>query len=377
MSIQREGRNVTALAVAPDGLLVYAQGYRDEYTDTDALFLRRTNVPTVSGTKTRAHGLFASTQVADLQAPASVTKEFHDVYFDFNLRPYTFAPWFSNQYLTDGTAHGFNVDTPCASTGAASLTVNVWSIAQADSASPDHALQVLINGRPAGQGVWSGGNKMMQLSCPIASGLLHNGANQIELVTPQLNDVERQISLLHSITVEYSRSLDGSKSVDTYNRGATAKLFEVGNVPSTDVWVVDARYPDRATLVPYETQAQADGTFKLRFNASAGGTGHYFVVPAGQENLPLEMSKRQVKPIKPAAYLAVGPSQFGPSVKPLLVARAKEGLRCAFVIRRKSSIITAMAGMGRVRFKMPRVPSVRSICYCLVAPHTTTAITAV
>ncbi|HLX63152.1 MAG TPA: C25 family cysteine peptidase, partial [Planctomycetota bacterium] len=63
----------------------------------------------------------------------------------------------------------------------------------------------------------------------------------------------------------------------------------------------------------------------------AGGAGHYLVVPAGQENLPISVSKRQVKPVKAMTYMPVGPAQFSAAVQPLLMQRAKEGLRGTFV----------------------------------------------
>jgi hypothetical protein len=331
VSITREGRAVTALAVTADGVLVFGQGYQDDYTDKDALFLRRSGTATVAGQVTHAQGLFAGTQTVNVDSPASVMTDYHEVYFDFSLRPYSFAPWFSSQYLTNGTAQSFSVSTPGASSGVATLTLNLWSLTQNENVTFDHELQVLVNEQPVGQVSWSGGGKMMQLSFQVASGVLQSGANKIDLVTPQISGVDSQIAFVHSMNVDYTRSLDGSKLLDVYNSGSGSKLFELSNVADANAWVVDVRYPDRAALVPYETQAQGDGTYKLRFNASAGGTGHYTVVPAGQENLPTAVSRRTVKPVKLAAYLAVGPSQFGAGVQPLLVARSKEGLHGVFV----------------------------------------------
>src|SRR5205085_1607432 len=43
------------------------------------------------------------------------------------------------------------------------------------------------------------------------------------------------------------------------------------------------------------------------------------------------IEKRAVKPAKPSVYLATGPAHFEAGVKPLLMARSKEGLRGAFV----------------------------------------------
>ena len=97
-------------------------------------------------------------------ATDSVTTEFHDVYFDWSLRPYDMAPWFSNQYLTEGSTQSFTINVPDAAGGAATLVVNLWSVTSADSVNPDHALQVSVNGRAAGQAHWDGGGQLLKLS---------------------------------------------------------------------------------------------------------------------------------------------------------------------------------------------------------------------
>ncbi len=330
--VQREGITLVPLAVTPDGVLVFAPGYQDDYTGKDALFIRNTGAPTAAGQATSASGLFAGTQTVNATSPASVTTDYHDVYFDYNYRPYNFAPWFSSEYLTSGTTQTFALGTPNASSGAATLTVNLWSLAPTGSAPSDTTLQVLVNGQPAGQAVWSGGDKMMQLTFEIASGVLVNGSNQIDLVTPAADGTDGRVSFLHSMTVAYTQTLNGSKPLSIVNAADGSQLFEVSSLPGASAWVVDARYPDRAALVPYEAQAQADGTYTLRFTANPGGTGQYLVVPVGQENEPLSIEKRQVKPLKSAGvYMATGPSQFSPGVQPLLAQRSKEGVRGYFV----------------------------------------------
>jgi hypothetical protein len=188
-------------------------------------------------------------------------------------------------------------------------------------------LVVLVNGQALNQGnanTWSGGNKMIQVTLDIPAGV--SGANTIELVTPAIPGVDSQISFVHSLTIDYTRQLDGSGPVTTINSGTQPKLFELSNVASA-MWIVDARFPDRAALVPYEAQGQT-----IRFVANSGGLGQYLAVPAGQENHPLVVSKRQVKALKSnGTYLAVGPSQFSSGVQPLLLKHSKEGIKGTFV----------------------------------------------
>ncbi len=335
VSVQREGVTVTPLALTQDGLVVFGQGYQDDYTDKDALFLRSINGKTAAGQVAQSQDLFSPGQAVNTETPASVTSAYHDVYFDYNYRPYDFTPWFSSQYLTadavTGTTQSFSIGTPSASSGAATLTVTLWSLTQSGAAGPDHALQVLVNGQPAGQAEWNGGDKMLQLTFQIPSGALTAGSNQIDLVTPPVAGVDSQICFLNSMSIAYTRTLDGSNPVAVINSGSTPMVFEVTGVPGATAWVVDTRYPDRAALAPFETQPAGDGTYTLRFTANAGGTGQYLVVPMGQENLPVSITKTQVRPVKAAAYWAVGPSQFSAGVQPLLAQRSKEGIKGTFV----------------------------------------------
>ncbi len=162
---------------------------------------------------------------------------------------------------------------------------------------------------------------------------MNAGSNSIALVTPPISGVDSQIAFLHSMTFAYTRSLDGSQPTTVNNTGATTGIYELSNMSAANAWVVDARYPDRASLVPFQSQAQADGTYKLRFSAAVSGTGQFLVVPFGQENAPVAISKRQVKPIKSTSgtYWAVGETQFSAGVQPLLAQRAKEGIKGTFI----------------------------------------------
>ncbi len=322
LSLQREGRSLNALSVTADGLVVFGPGYSDEYTRRDALFLRRSSSATLVSPIPQIQDLFSSTQPVNVTSPASTSIEFHDVYFDFDLHPYTVAPWFSKKYLSAGSVQNFDVEIPGATSGPAKLAVNVCSLTSAA-----HLLQVAINGQPVGQASWTDGGQMIALSFAIGPGILSAGANRIELITP---GDDGAISFLHSITMNYTRTLDASKPIEVINESAATQLYEISNVSAAGAWVVDARFADRAALVPHSTQAAAYGTLTLRFSAAAGGSGKYLVVPKGLEQRPDAVNLRQVKPVKSTTYLATGPAQFGATVQPLLLQRAKEGLRAQF-----------------------------------------------
>ncbi|HLX61050.1 MAG TPA: C25 family cysteine peptidase [Planctomycetota bacterium] len=337
LRVQREGRAVTPLALTADAVVLYAPGYSDDYTDKDAFFLYASNAATQAGSVSHSSGLFAPNVSAQSSAGATVTAQFHDVYFDWNLRPYNYPPYFSSQYLTNGSTQSFTLNASGASSAAGALTVNAWSLTQSSppegGTTNDHALNAFVNGAPVGQATWSGGGKFVAITFQIPTNVLVSGVNQIDLVTPELSGVSSQIALLHSLSLDYTKSLaaNGGATTEIVNASAFAKVYEVGGLSTAALWVVDARYPDRAALAPYETQANADGSFVARFTAQAGGSGKYLVVPAGSELSPLSVSKRSLRPAPAAQYLATGPNQFAGAIQPLVAAHGKEGIKGVFV----------------------------------------------
>ncbi len=90
--IQREGRSIRALNASADGVLLYAPGYEDDYTDRDAFFFTASNTPILTSVVPQVHGLYE--QPAESVTAATATAQFHDVYYDYSLRPFNFPPWF-------------------------------------------------------------------------------------------------------------------------------------------------------------------------------------------------------------------------------------------------------------------------------------------
>ena len=327
LSIQRGGQPVTALDANERGLTLYAPGYTDRYTNKDVFFLSRTALPTQVSRMESPQDLFTVDRIAETSTSATAIKTFSDVYFDWSLQPYTFTPWFSNQYLTDGTVQKFTIDLPGNTGQAATLTVNLWSLTTRPELDPDHALQPIVNGQTLSSVSWQGGDKALAITFDLPANATIAGANTIELFTPNLNS--GQIALLHSFSVEYAKEL---KSSDALKIAAAKEddVIEIAGFVTQSLWVVDARDADHAVSLGYETQLQADGTYTARFVAANAG-GPYVVVPQGSEISALATTRCVIAPPTAAGYLAVGPQQFGGEIQPLLNARNAEGLNAVFV----------------------------------------------
>jgi hypothetical protein len=275
-----------------------------------------------------AKGLFEINVNAATTTRATARLDFHDIYFDFSKRPYGYAPWFANQYLTEGTTQVFTMNLPDADGSAGMLSVNLWSVAVPDSTA--HALQAFVNGTFIGERTWRQSGQALELSFNIDAGILHAGDDVIELRTPDLPGNPPQLSFVNSLAANYERVLRSAQPVEIH-AAAAGQVFEINGLPAAGAWVVDARFPDRALLAPCQTQSNADGSVSLRFVAQSGGTDTYRVVPRGQE-IRADFIEERLLQALPAGvqWLAIGPKQFGPPLMPLLQRRSKEGLRAAF-----------------------------------------------
>ncbi len=327
ITITRGGQPVQALSATQAGLALYAPGYSDEYTDKDVFFLKAspftaTDVAAVPPTPNLFGGVATNT------SSATVSAEYTDVYYDWSLRPQDYTPWFSNKYLTSGTTQTFTLNVPNVASGVTSLNVNLWSFKGNLGPAIDHVLQVFVNGTPIGQSAWNADGQAVSLSMQVPAGVLVSGNNVIDLRTP--SDPSNQVSLVHSISADYTKTLSGSSIVNTQAQ----QVYEVSGLPSSNLWVVNAANPNSPQLIGYQTQTQTQtqgyATYTARFEATATGT--VLVIPTGSELQPQAIAVRRLQPVAAGwQYIAVGPSQFASTIQPLISARNAEGLPATFV----------------------------------------------
>lgn len=252
------------------------------------------------------------------------------------LRPLQYPPWFSEKILTENSLHEFTLNLPHLLPGAGRIEIQVYSLSDQPGVSPDHALQLFVNGVPSGEAHWDGAGEMMRLSFDVPDGTLKSGENLIELATPSIPGVESQIAFVYAISAEYEKAFCGPGEVRISGAvdGPANRVYEVKGLTTDGLWVVDARTEDAATLVGYETRVEGDGSVTARFRVDGGmwgGTGGLLVVPMGRELAPESVTSRTIRGAPEVEYLAVGPAQFADAIEPLLDARARQGLSTAFV----------------------------------------------
>ncbi|MCK6470534.1 MAG: C25 family cysteine peptidase [Planctomycetes bacterium] len=339
--IYRGGFTVHALGIVNGDVALYAPGYADRYTENDAFFFYPQPGKTKAQKLKKANGLFKG-QVEALDAGTNtVTDRYKDVYFNFTKKPLAYEPWISSQFLAqDGGGSGlssFTLTLPNLVAGEASLQATVFGHSDAaDELGDDHALQVFVNGNLAGNVTWEAKDGKVTFTFPNLSGVLAAGDNTVELVTPPLAGIASQLGFVYSLSATYPMALQGPGPlvIDGSAGGASTRVYEVSGLETDELWIVDARRPEKANLIAYETRDDG-GSFTARFKVKGGewGAGDgILVVPHGDELAPLDVSARTIQRLpKTVGYLATGPARFESALQPLLDQRAAEGLAPVFV----------------------------------------------
>ncbi|MCX7806484.1 MAG: C25 family cysteine peptidase, partial [Planctomycetota bacterium] len=328
--VLREGEAIRTVAADGNGLVLWAPGYEDAYTDKDAFFLLADSSPTREAGEKKSEGLFASGRKTVTEHVATATIDFHDVYYQWDaaLMPYSYPPWFSSKFLSGGTTHEFPITLRAPADGSGKLTVVLFSQSDVPEENPDHSLHVTVNDSLVGTASWDGGGKMLSLTFDVPRKTLRDGVNSIVLRTPSLASGRRVFSFLHSLIVEYRQDLvwgGGTFEVSASRRG----VYEVSGLPSGEVWAVRVDDPTDVSGVPWASREGPDGSWTVRFLASKAG--RYAICPKGGEATPVSVEARRIEPLAgPLDYLAAGPASFGEAVAPLLEARAAEGMKTAF-----------------------------------------------
>ncbi|MCK6471413.1 MAG: C25 family cysteine peptidase [Planctomycetes bacterium] len=324
VDVLRSGRPLPVLGLNGGDVIVFGPGYRDRYTTRDALFLAKNAKPLLAEAPGVASGLFeagaAETAVAD-----TAKLNFHDVYFDWGLRPLDYPPWFSNQYLTNDSTRTFALATPGALDDAATLSVRIWNFGRPSGTPPHGTLRAFVNGTPCGEAAWNGDANALELTFAVPGNVLNDGPNTIDLQTPDLG-VPSYLSLLHSMSITYRRVLDAAAAADFQATGNA--LYEVTGLKDGSLWVVDASDPYKAKQIAYEARADS-GSFVARFRAPQQAE-RVLVVPVGAESGVESLALCKIARAPKCGYLAVGSLEYEDALKPLLKARKKEKLKPKF-----------------------------------------------
>ena len=233
------------------------------------------------------------------------------------------STWFWHKIQPDGT---FTIDLTLANAadGSGQITFNLWGLSSNPNISPDHDLNVLINGQPFTTLRWDGTAPLTQ-TVTIPAGLLHQGSNQITFNNPPAENLV-DLMLLDWMDLMYhaSPALTGQPfSINT----------QAGNVQVADMAqrpflfdVTQPNHPERLTNQLYQDKTL---TFKASENRK-------YLITTGSEmqhpaNLSLMRNRSWLEAVSGADFVIITTDGLKTAVSPLKQQRAAAGLQTAVV----------------------------------------------
>ena len=214
----------------------------------------------------------------------------------------------------------YPIEVSAIAPGASKLSV--WVQGASDfPAEPDHHVRVYVNGTLVGELIWDG-KQAKHLDIELASGLLREGDNVLELENVGDTEASYSMVMLDRYAVEYPRlahSSDG-RLEGRWNGAGTAELSGL----AAGTHVLDTSETAPRWLV--DTELGADG--KLRFHADAGRS-YLAVSPEAVYHPAVTTAKssRLKNARHRADYLLIAPEAFLQATTPLLELRRGDGLK--------------------------------------------------
>jgi hypothetical protein len=307
-------------------------GFVEFYGEAEDSFYTRTNVYQLLVAPRFVERVKVDRRVPSVHREAPTTYS-ESLLVDSN-RAYSFVsptgdPWFNTSMVAQA-------DTPLAidfplyvdhlGKGQAMLNVGLWGVTNWPDNPADHHAQVWLNGTLLWDEYFDG-LVDLSLNIELPDGLLQEGENTMSLVLPGDTGVRFEMVNLDTYGVEYPRAFAARQGRLDFE--ADAKVFEVGELPSSEVVVYFAgdghRGSDLWFVDRVETAPSGEGV-TARF-AGTNGEARYFVSTVDGLLKPLIVPPRAPDDIVSgsAEYLVISHADFLGDLGPLLEAREARG----------------------------------------------------
>lgn len=173
----------------------------------------------------------------------------------------------------------FTLNVPALAAGAnPSLTVRLSSATTSDLKN-EHRVIVRVNGTQVANSAWKG-IKAQVVTAALGQGLLHEGANTVELEAVLGSGITSSIVYLDSFDLSYPRSFAASGDALAF-RGDGAANVTVGPFTDEHVLVLDLTKATQPRVVSNVLVDQADGHYRASLAPAAAATPYYAVSESG------------------------------------------------------------------------------------------------
>ena len=223
-------------------------------------------------------------------------------------------------------AYPLTIEAPLTSGPAATLTVWLQAYTASSSQTPDHLVQISINGTYLGAVSWDGKTAYIA-TLTVPAHLLQNGQNQVQLSLPGLPDVFVEGVWLDALALRYPTNQAGTGQLH-FEGEAGQKSYVLSNW-TTGLSLYDVTDPHQPLrLTGYNL---IDGVLTLGDHSL--DPARYLVVPTPHIKNPLLLQPAQavIDPAGGADYVIITPPGLANAIAPLAAYRAAQGLRVTTV----------------------------------------------
>ena len=310
-------------------LLFYAQPRFSRWTESDVYFLQLTQAPgiRVGGRSADPTGLPVGTPW--VESPAEINAIYTPECYCAPIPAGRDGDrWVWDRLQLPSPSTGFypirlkGVDQ----TQLASLSL--WLIGFTDvAASPDHQVEVSINGLELGNIQWDG-KQAVEASFSIPAFVLKNGDNILSLALPGIEGVTVEGTWLDAFSIRYARKNTPLGETTSFTGEESAHAYTVGLNSTDGLRAYAVSNPDQPLRLT-DVQISAPNWISLG-DPVGGGAYHYYVTSESGILTPSRM--RLVTPLQGgygatgADYLVISPLEFIPALADLVAWREEQGL---------------------------------------------------
>lgn len=240
-------------------------------------------------------------------------------------------PWYDMRMLVFTSPGTWSVPVSVDSVAPGAATLAIKTFGGIDwPQTPDHHLQAAFNGAPIVDARFDG-IQAFDSEVTLASGVLHNGANTLDLTLPGDSGFAYDLINYDGLELRYPRAFVARDGRLAFS--AAGRVFKVSQLRSANVTVT--RFVDDALPVRYDKVAvalQPDGTYSATFEGTTG-MARYEVLSAPAAG------PAAIDPVRTPAditatstdYLVIAHPNFIPGIRPLVEHHTLRGLRVKVV----------------------------------------------
>ena len=260
---------------------------------------------------------YAETLVVDNQKAYANYAPGEEIWYDTSMLAFKSPMSWSFPFEVNGLAD------PSAS---ATMQLVVWGVTDWPQ-SPDHHLQVRVNGVAVG-GQTFNGLVEQTLDITLPAGVLQEGANTLELILPGDTGVDWDLINFDKFSITYQRVFQARDGRLTFT--AAGQAFKVTNLPSKNVVVYQLTQKGPVKLGQVLVQASG-GSFTATFAGSAQSLTYLVATKESLYVPTMQAIRLQADLDQPAEYLIISHPNFINDLGPLVQARQAQGLTVSVV----------------------------------------------